>query len=100
MAATHPWKVYRCDNEYIASVKHPEHAAMLLAGLGEHGATIRWGHPRRNIAWADGVNGDAWESYDYVAEVCIGWQEALQSRQDQMARDLNLGLAYHAQGGK
>jgi len=68
MASSPVWKVYRTDGEYIASVKHPSYAAMILTGLGEQGATIRWGHGK--IVWVEGVDGCSSESYDYVAEVC------------------------------
>ena len=69
MGASPPWKVYRANNEYIASCKLPEYAAMILAGLGEDGATIRLGH--RNVAaWTEGKDGHAFESYDVVARTC------------------------------
>ncbi len=70
MAASPRWKVYRADGEYIASVKDPMLGAMLLAGLSEEGATIRLGHSR--VAWTEGVDGNAGESYDTVAEVICG----------------------------
>ena len=71
MAKTHSWKVYKADNEYIASAKHPEYAAMVLAGLGQDGATIRLGHAKKNTVWTEGVDGHAWESYDQVVDTAF-----------------------------
>ena len=67
MAASPEFKVYSADNEYLAAFKYVEHAAMLLAGLSERGATIRHGHSKRGIGWTDGVDGEVAESYDTVA---------------------------------
>lgn len=66
MAATHRFKVYTAEGEYVASVKSPELGAMLLSGacLGL-GSTIRDGHS--HIVWIEGVDGEAGESYDQVA---------------------------------
>lgn len=74
MAASPKWKVYTADNIYIASVKHPEYGAMLLASISQDGATLRYGHVA--IVWTEGIDGHAAESYDRVSEVafkrCIG----------------------------
>ncbi len=68
MAATHNWKVYRGD-EYIASCKDPFYAAMILAGIGTHDMTIRYGH--HYVVWHEGFEDiPANESYDIVSEVC------------------------------
>ena len=65
MAATPVWKVYHADGEYLASVKYPEIGAMILAGLGGPGNTLRYGHHK--VVWTEGQDGEAWQSYDEVA---------------------------------
>jgi len=69
MASSPIWKVYTADNEYIASVKHPMYGAMLLTGLGQPNATLRYGHNK--IVWTECIDGNALESYDYVTEICL-----------------------------
>jgi len=69
MSASPAWKVYTRDGEYVASVKHPTLGAMICAGLGE-GTTIRLGH--RRIVWTEGEDGQSSDSYDMVAERCLG----------------------------
>ena len=69
MAASPSWKVYTAAGEYIAAVKLPEYGAMILAGLGQDGATLRFGHGRGGIYWTEGSESfPANESYDGVAE--------------------------------
>jgi hypothetical protein len=68
MAGSPSWKVYSKSGEYLASFKYPSHAAALVAAFGEYGTTIRWGHNMK--AWTEGVDGNASESYDAVAEHC------------------------------
>jgi hypothetical protein len=69
MARTPRFKVYDPDNTYIASVFHPEDAAMIIAGNGgQEGWTIRLGHSRRFTVWTEGVDGIAGQSYDFVAD--------------------------------
>lgn len=68
MAASPSWKVYTVEGTYIASTVIPEYAAMILSGLDQDGATIRWGH--RKVCWTEGKDGKANESYDVVAETC------------------------------
>ena len=70
MAKAPYWKVYTADGEYIASTKHPFYAAMILAGIGAKGTTIRAGHNKKFTVYADFVDGDASNSYDEVAEIC------------------------------
>ncbi len=65
MASAPRWKVYSAGGEYRASCKHLDDAAALVVKLG-HGATIRDGH--KAVVWAQGVTGDAGESYDAVFE--------------------------------
>ena len=67
MASSPIYKVYTADGEYIASVKLPDYGAILLAGLGQTGATIRDGHKR--IVFTDMVDSDASNSYDEVAKI-------------------------------
>lgn len=76
MASSPPWKVYRADGEYVAAVKSPMYGAMILAGLGERGATIRLGHNKKAVAWTDMVDGNAAESYDAVAIKCLAYHDA------------------------
>ena len=68
MAASPVIKVYQSTGEYLASFKYPEHAAMLVAGMGDKGATIREGHGKGGIFWTEGIDGYAGESFDAVAE--------------------------------
>tara|TARA_Y100000310_G_C20360842_1_gene658904 strand:- start:58 stop:282 length:225 start_codon:yes stop_codon:yes gene_type:complete len=70
MAAAPYWKVYTADNEYIASTKLPDYAAILVAGIGVEGTTIRKGHSKGGIVYTDFVDGIASNSYDAVAEIC------------------------------
>lgn len=65
MSASPRFKIYNPRGEYIACCKHPEDAAAIVAVYGE-GATIRDGHSRRNIVWAEGR--EASDSYDEVAD--------------------------------
>lgn len=67
MAATPRYKVYTAGGEYVAACKYPEDAAAILAMRGD-GATIRDGHAKSDIVWTEGVDGQAGESYDQVAE--------------------------------
>lgn len=69
MGASPKWKVYSNENEYLAAVRYPEHAAMIVAGIGENGTTIRFGHDKRLAAWTESQEHDsAGESYDGVAD--------------------------------
>lgn len=68
MAATPRYKVYNAENEYVASCKHPEDAAAIVA-LNGAGTTIRLGHT--GFLWREGQESQpAGESYDYVAQTC------------------------------
>jgi hypothetical protein len=87
MAKSPPYKVY-VHNEYIASTKNIQNAALLLSAytdpvwgteliqkeptvrvdqLKYPPNTIRHGH--RRVIWTDGVDGWATDSYDMVAEI-------------------------------
>lgn len=67
MSGAPTYKVYTSGGSYIASTKLPEYAAMILAGIGDAGATIRNGHHK--IVFTDMVDADASNSYDLVAEI-------------------------------
>ena len=59
-------KVYNSLGVYVASCKHAEDAAAIVAAYGE-GATIRANHKR--VLWLEGKEKDtAGNSYDIVAE--------------------------------
>ena len=68
--ASPKYKIYTPDNEYIGCVKHPSDAAVLVSVQGD-GATIRIGHAKRDIVYTEGVDGQAAESYDNVAELIL-----------------------------
>ncbi len=68
MARSPQFKVYDKDGEYLASCHHLEHAAMIVAGIGADGTTIRNGHSKKMILWTEGSEDfPASESYDGVA---------------------------------
>ncbi len=69
MAGSPNWKVYDDKGKYQAACKEPEAAACLMNLYG-NGSTIRYGHQKRDIAWTEGVDGHAFESFDEVAEHC------------------------------
>ncbi len=66
MASAPRWKVYTAENKYRGACVEVEGAAALVSLYGD-GATIRDGHPRKQIVWTDGVDGSAGDSYDSVA---------------------------------
>lgn len=69
MGATHDWKVYSANKEYVASCKYPSVAAAVITMLGA-GSTIRYGH--RCVVWTEGKEEQpAAESYDFTTGVCI-----------------------------
>lgn len=78
MAAAPYWKVYDANGKYQSSCHQIEAAAALMAFYGG-GATIRKGHNKRDIVWTEGVSGEAWESYDNVAEVVYAILEGLRA---------------------
>ena len=75
MASSPRWKVYDDFDNYQASLKEPEAAGALCAFYGK-GSTIRLGHTKRDIAWTEGTTGNAFESYDEVAEACENFRLA------------------------
>ena len=68
MASTPRWKIYDSAGIYQAACKEPEAAACLVSFYGER-ATIRYGHAF--IAWTEGREGTAAESYDKTAEALL-----------------------------
>jgi hypothetical protein len=68
MAGAPRLKVYGPSGEYVASCKYAEDAAAVVAAHGT-GSTIRLGHRKADVAYTDGIDGDAGDSYDAVAEV-------------------------------
>jgi hypothetical protein len=67
MAASPAFKVYR-DGEYIASCKHPEDAAMIIAGTGSGQVKHRHG----KLLWDEGQEEiAAGESYDRAAKIML-----------------------------
>ena len=68
MAASPPFKVYTRDGDYRAACKLASDAAVLVSTYGE-GSTIRWGHRVKDIVYTDGVDGDAFESFDNAAMI-------------------------------
>ena len=60
------WKVYNPQGEYVASCKHTEDAACLVAFYGE-GATVRYDHTL--VVWTEHEGeASASNSYDAAAE--------------------------------
>lgn len=67
MAISPLFKVYNAHRVYIASCRHVEDAAALIALYGRD-ATIRWGHSF--VVWHEGAEARAaGESYDNVQAV-------------------------------
>ncbi len=69
MAGSPNWKIFDDKGKYQAACKEPEAAACLMNFYGD-GSTIRYGHQKRDIAWTEGVDGHAFESFDEVADRC------------------------------
>jgi hypothetical protein len=67
MAASPEFKLYDAAGTYQAACKQPEQAAALVSFLGD-GATIRYGHTKKDIVWTEGVDGAASDSYDRSVE--------------------------------
>lgn len=70
MASAPHLKIYDAHGVYQAACKDYAAAAVLMNLYG-HGATIRLGHAKRDIAWTEGVSGDAGNDYDAVGEVIL-----------------------------
>ncbi len=70
MASSPPWKVYDSSGTYQGCTKEPEAAAALADFYGP-GAQIRAGHSHLCYTVAEG----GVDSYDAVAEACLGGEE-------------------------
>ncbi|TXH10354.1 MAG: hypothetical protein E6R03_15580 [Hyphomicrobiaceae bacterium] len=71
MAASPPFKIFNPCGEYVASCKHVEDAAMILAAYGD-GAKLRHSGYGRRVLWNEGAEDQpASESYDHVATVVL-----------------------------
>ena len=68
MASSPMWKIYDSEGIYQAACKEPEAAACLVSFYGER-ATIRYGHAF--IAWTEGREGIAADSYDQTAQALL-----------------------------
>lgn len=64
MHARMNWTVTNPDGETIAKLVHAEDAAALVAFNGTGATIVHDG----DVLWTQGVDGDAGESYDHVAE--------------------------------
>lgn len=76
MAGAPDYKVYDADGNYQAAVKEPEAGAALMALYGD-GATIRYGHAKKNTLWDEGDDGRAADSWDTVAITVLERQRTL-----------------------
>lgn len=86
MGASPKWKVYREDNEYVASCHYPQDAAALVGNWGP-GATIRLGHTKRNVVWTEGAEEiPAHESFDRVADIVWERERYLQNARSSATR--------------
>ena len=65
------YKVHDPDGHYMAATKEIEAAAAIVGAIYGPGSTIRYRHRSGHvgIVWTDGIDGDAGESYDTVAQV-------------------------------
>ena len=63
MASSPALKIYTAEGEYVGSAKDVIGASVMVQVYGE-GSTIRLGHSKKAIAWTQGADGDATESYD------------------------------------
>lgn len=66
MASTPKWKIYDAKGKYQAGTKEIEAAAAVVSLYGR-GSKIKWDHTV--LAWEEGVDGEAGDSYDAVAEL-------------------------------
>jgi hypothetical protein len=60
------WKIYNPSGEYVAACAYAEDAAALASVLGD-GTTVRADHSKAWTCWTEGVDGNAYESYDEAA---------------------------------
>lgn len=65
------FKVYRQCGEYIGCCKYASDAGWLAAVSGD-GATVRYGHSKKDTLWVEGGEvTTASESFDRVAEIIL-----------------------------
>ncbi len=73
------FKVYRASDEYIGCCKYASDAGWLAAVSGD-GATVRYGHAKKDTLWTEGKEvTTAGESFDHVAEIIIERYDALRA---------------------
>ena len=74
------FKVYRAHGEYVGCCKYASDAGWLAAVSGD-GATVRYGHAKKDTLWTEGSEvTTAGESFDHVAQIIIERYEALMAR--------------------
>ena len=61
-----PYRVVNSNWEQVAAVATPYHAGMLLAGMDDINATVRFG---KEVVWTEGVDGRAGDSYDVMSDL-------------------------------
>jgi hypothetical protein len=70
MAATHTYKIFTADNNYIAAAKWAEDAVAIVVLIAHEGGTVRNGHSKKDILWTEGQEEfSGAESYDHAGEV-------------------------------
>ena len=88
MAGSPRFKVFNPAGEYIASTKHVEDAAAIIAGCYGEGAKIK---DSGRIVWHEGHEDcPAFESYDRVAEVV--WARIRATNQKALAKLRGQGI--------
>lgn len=78
MARTPQLKVYKATDEYVAACVYAEDAAAIV-GTYSCGATIRNGHAKKHTVWTEGIDGNAADSHDAVAQLV--WERIIQKAQ-------------------
>lgn len=69
MSGSPSLKVFNSQGEYVGCLKHYEDAACIVASYGS-GASVRFGHSKRNTLWKEGSEEfSAGESYDRAGNV-------------------------------
>ena len=73
-------KIFNSQGEYIGCVKHYEDAACLVASYGT-GATVRFGHSKRQTLWNEGAEDfSAGDSYDQAGQIMRQREDAIWGR--------------------
>lgn len=77
MAGSPQLKVFNSLGEYIGCVKHYDDAACLVGSYGA-GATVRFGHSKKQTLWTEGAEEfPAGESYDRAGAIMRQREDAL-----------------------